>query len=97
MILVGGPLDGVTVELRSRRAFIWVDVRTGNTCYTMPKRHRVLYRRSTWREGFGRVREGYVYAGHTHARCDSCGAYIETVYGHVQSCVCCGEALATLR
>lgn len=84
--LSGGPLDGIRVRLRSRRAFLWVDVRPPHACLTGPRRHSVLYRQT--------VVGTYLYAGHTHALCGDCGAYVERVDGHVVSCSLCGGALA---
>lgn len=97
--LVGGLLDGRMVSLRSRPAFLWVDRRPGRKCYASPPpapilEHCVLYRRACWREGLGRVRDGYLFAGLTHAVCSGCGAYVERVDGHVVDCSLCGGTLA---
>jgi hypothetical protein len=91
-VLVGGILDGVHVRIgRSRPAFLWIDTRRGHMPYREPGKHRVLYRRVTWREGFARVRAGYLYAGNTHGLCEDCGAYVERVGGH--RCGYCGGKL----
>lgn len=92
--LTGGPLDGRRVSLRRRPAFLWVDERRGGKCYLGAGRHRVLYRRATWREGLARVRDGYVFAGHTHALCGGCGAIDERCDGHNVACSWCGGSLA---
>lgn len=86
--LIGGPLDGRRLELRSKKPFLWVDTRPPHKCFVCPGKHRVLYRY----EGVGR----YVIAQHTHALCGGCGCYHETMEQHITTCSLCGGAL-TLR
>lgn len=95
LALVDGPLDGMAMSLRRRPEFLWVEVlcdehgmpvRSG--CFTGPGPERVLYR-------LGRAKGTYVYAGHSHALCGGCGAFVERLDGHVAECSLCGTSLLT--
>lgn len=83
--LIGGPLDGRRLPMRTRGAFSWIDVRKGNICYARRGKYRVLYRKLSP----GR----YLFAGHTHAECGGCGCVHERVDGHVTFCSLCGGSL----
>jgi hypothetical protein len=79
--LVGGPYDGRLCSQRSN-PFVWF-VPTpdfvGLRGYADPGKGRVLYRKIS--------EHVYLYAGHTHRRCDSCGAYVPLV----ADCGLCGN------
>lgn len=78
-------MDGLTVEIDRRPAFLWVKRGNPRVCGAVRREGRVLYRR---------VKKAYEYAGYTHALCGGCGVYHERGSEHVTECKLCGGKLA---
>lgn len=94
-LLVGGPLDGESVSAGQSANFVWVQLsgKGSARCYSGYQRGRHLYRL------IHKVRPyKYLYAGHTHAECPSCGGFSEVSDAKNlplgASCALCGEPLA---
>lgn len=88
-ILVGGPYDGATLPPASRPVFVWVGGSAKKPKgYSKPAGSRQLYR-SQRREAKTEV---FLFAGHTHSLCPSCGGYNE----RAATCRICGAAIRSV-
>lgn len=96
-VLIGGPLDGLSLPTRSvaRGPWLWAEAGTGIgvrnggpvRVFAMPAPGRELYRLDEVR---GR-REVFVYAGHTHTVCACCNGL--NAKSASSRCQVCGGAL----
>jgi len=91
-VLVGGPLDGETISAGQDATFLWVQLsgKGAPRCYAKQARGRHLYRL------VHKVRPyKYLYAGHTHVVCPSCGGYAESPDPVPEDSTCglCGGSL----
>ena len=77
-VLIGGPLDGAKIGPKKRGGWVWAVAGTGKfnaLGYDEPGPERLLYRATGVLDGV----EVFLYAGHTHTRCQACDGYTAIV------------------
>lgn len=91
--LIGGPRDGATIAPGTRPTFIWVGGgEKAPRVFIEESPTRDLYRFLEIDRAGAAPREVYVYAGHTHRKCEGCLGFVSTR----PKCAFCGHVAEAL-